>query len=131
MELGLGDFVEVSYADEGGQGHCGIMEIHELFEDSQVTVDLCPHCMHNSLPVPILQEYICCTSVFSASYFSSQQFVLLDIRFTELSWLQHKHEFLCRCWWFSTIVYAAALMHAWHQLLSCNCSAVTHLPASA
>ncbi|KAL0043430.1 hypothetical protein WJX79_004501 [Trebouxia sp. C0005] len=35
MELGLGDFVEVSYADEGGQDHLGIMEINELFEDSQ------------------------------------------------------------------------------------------------
>ena len=58
MELGLGDFVEVSYADEGGQDHLGIMEIHELFEDSQVTVNLRPHCTHNSLPALILQDYI-------------------------------------------------------------------------
>ncbi|DBB18710.1 TPA: hypothetical protein ACH3X3_000316 [Trebouxia sp. C0006] len=35
MELGLRDFVEVSYADESGQDHLGIMEINELFEDSQ------------------------------------------------------------------------------------------------
>jgi Icc-related predicted phosphoesterase len=46
MELGLRDFVEVSYADESGQDHLGIMEINELFEDSQVTVDLHSHCIH-------------------------------------------------------------------------------------
>jgi len=52
MELGLGDFVEVSYADEGGQDQLGIMEINELFEDSQVTVDLHSHCAHKFTACP-------------------------------------------------------------------------------
>jgi len=82
MELGLGDFVEVSYADEGGQDHLGIMEINELFEGSQVTVDLRSHCTHKLLPALFLQDYICCTFVFSTSEFGSQQFVLFDMRFT-------------------------------------------------
>ena len=52
MELGLRDFVEVSYADEGGQDHLGIMEINELFEDSQVTVNLHSHCAHKHTACP-------------------------------------------------------------------------------
>lgn len=82
MELGLGDFVEVSYADEGGQDHLGIMEINELFEDSQVTVDLQSHWAHKLLPALLLQAYICCTFVFSSSGLSSQQTVLFDTCFT-------------------------------------------------
>lgn len=36
MHLDLGSFVEVSYADDSGQDHLGVMEVIELFEDTQV-----------------------------------------------------------------------------------------------
>ena len=63
MELGLRDFVEVSYADEGGQDHLGIMEMNELFEDSQVTFDLRSHCTHKLLPA-VVTAHAGCSSIF-------------------------------------------------------------------
>ncbi len=80
MELGLRDFVEVSYADDSGQDHLGIMEINELFEDSQVTVERHSHCAHKLPPALFLQElYLCLQHFYS---FGSQQFVYLDTHFT-------------------------------------------------
>lgn len=61
MELGLRDFVEVSYADDAGEHHLGIMEINELFEDSQVTVDLHSHYAHKSTACPFYPtSYMLC-----------------------------------------------------------------------